>query len=161
MEPWRRELYANELHHHGIKGMHWGVRRFQNTDGSLTAAGRKRKLSGRKLKAERKEAYKSKHAELDKKYGVDEAFDKAYAHDSAHDFLWDNPRLENFNDPVVAESQRNWERVEKLQSKSHREAEAFADKYIQGKYGQQGLDAIRKYDKSAARAFLKFFDLSD
>ena len=30
------------LAHHGIKGMRWGIRRFQNEDGSLTAAGRKR-----------------------------------------------------------------------------------------------------------------------
>lgn len=28
--------------HHGIKGMKWGVRRFQNRDGSLTSAGKKR-----------------------------------------------------------------------------------------------------------------------
>ena len=31
-----------ELYHHGIKGQKWGVRRFQNPDGSLTPAGRKR-----------------------------------------------------------------------------------------------------------------------
>lgn len=30
------------LSHHGIKGMKWGVRRFQNSDGTLTEAGKKR-----------------------------------------------------------------------------------------------------------------------
>ena len=31
-----------ELYHHGIKGMRWGIRRFQNPDGSLTKAGIRR-----------------------------------------------------------------------------------------------------------------------
>ncbi len=34
--------YNNELYHHGIKGQKWGVRRYQNADGSYTASGRKR-----------------------------------------------------------------------------------------------------------------------
>lgn len=32
----------SELYHHGIKGQKWGVRRYQNKDGRLTAAGKKR-----------------------------------------------------------------------------------------------------------------------
>lgn len=35
-------VYSVELCHHGIKGQKWGVRRFQNEDGTLTAKGVKR-----------------------------------------------------------------------------------------------------------------------
>lgn len=30
------------LAHHGVKGQHWGIRRYQNEDGSLTAEGRQK-----------------------------------------------------------------------------------------------------------------------
>lgn len=33
---------TNELYHHGIKGQKWGIRRYQNLDGTLTAAGKER-----------------------------------------------------------------------------------------------------------------------
>lgn len=45
------------LAHHGIKGMKWGVRRFQNKDGSLTEDGKARySISKKQMKADIKSA---------------------------------------------------------------------------------------------------------
>lgn len=50
------------LCHHGIKGQKWGIRRFQNSDGSLTAAGKERYLSNTQVNSAAKaisELYKT------------------------------------------------------------------------------------------------------
>lgn len=39
----RHSMVTSELYHHGIKGQKWGIRRFRNSDGSLTAAGKRRR----------------------------------------------------------------------------------------------------------------------
>ena len=51
-------MYEVELYHHGIKGQKWGIRRFQNKDGSLTRLGLKRmdKTQRTAIKAEKKQA---------------------------------------------------------------------------------------------------------
>lgn len=58
--------YKDSLMHHGIKGMKWGIRRYQNSDGTLADAGKKRyfKLAdkGDKLRAEGYDLYSNKTA---------------------------------------------------------------------------------------------------
>lgn len=36
-------MESNSLSHYGIRGMRWGVRRYQNSDGTYTSIGKKRK----------------------------------------------------------------------------------------------------------------------
>lgn len=43
-------IVNGELYHHGTKGMRWGVRRYQNADGTLTEAGKKRYAKDAKSK---------------------------------------------------------------------------------------------------------------
>ena len=54
--------YNDQIWHWGIKGMKWGVRRYQNADGSLTDAGKRRYSSDIAANAKKKDNGLSKEA---------------------------------------------------------------------------------------------------
>lgn len=54
---------ANELYHHGILGQKWGIRRYQNPDGTYTEEG-KRRYNVKDYKRDRKALTKQREKEL-------------------------------------------------------------------------------------------------
>lgn len=62
---------CDELNHHGIKGMRWGIRRFQKKDGSLTPAGKKRRLTDMGTELSRKTSKRDDPNERKKRIDAD------------------------------------------------------------------------------------------
>lgn len=87
-------IVNGELYHHGVKGMKWGKRRWQNSDGSLTPAGQRRYNSAGDVKTT-KAAYKQANREYSKSFN--KAYNRAAAayspfkkHREANDKRWED-----------------------------------------------------------------------
>lgn len=84
--------YQSELYHWGIKGMKWGVRRFQNKDGSLTLAGRRRYAddeASKKAVTTAKENLTKSKKELNKAYSE-------YQRKTAYGMVYDKKALDDY-----------------------------------------------------------------
>lgn len=96
-------ISEEHLKHHGILGMHWGVRRFQREDGSLTSAGKKRKLAN-EHKNEGEKAKKSVFSKENKakfKKAIDRAAQKL-EDQASDDFVFGNKKMVNEKHVVAA-----------------------------------------------------------
>lgn len=126
----------NTLIHWGIKGMRWGVRRYQNPDGSLTPAGKKRQV---KIEANTQgDDYKKARAKSVKQMS-----------DSELRSSINRLQMEQQYAQLTAKKKsagRKW--VESLLTDSSKD---IAKKYID-QYGKMGVDAAINYGVKVAKS---------
>lgn len=124
------QVYNDEyLMHHGIKGQRWGIRRYQNKDGSLTSAGARR--YGKKMAK-----YESKKAE---------AQAKLFKLRAELSFQSGNARKDYYSDARTTRARSLVEdplikKATKYENKVNEMTNALFDKF-----GQKGYDEVRNY----------------
>lgn len=132
-----------EIYHHGVKGMKWGVRRYQNKDGSLTARGKKRlgigdSISGyfKKRKAEsvkKKAAAEKQKAEDEQRKKVEDVETKkaAVLKSRSAKVLYENADLFTTEELRTAKARLELERdISRLSPEEVNSGQRFADKFV-------------------------------
>ena len=139
-----------ELYHHGIKGQRWGIRRYQNKDGSLTPYGKKRyakelaKLEAEKKRVRQYEQTAKKMSKLD---------------DMRKDLDERKKALNPDDTPESAKQQKalSVPQKRKLSELSNEEIQAKIDRMnLENKYkelAQARIDAVSKKEVSKGRKF--------
>ena len=139
-----------ELYHHGVKGQRWGVRRYQNKDGSLTSYGKKRyakelaKLEAEKKRVRQQEQTAKKMKKLDDmRKDIDER-KKALKTDETPE-------------PTKQPKAQTTTQKRKLSELSDEEIQAKIDRMnLENKYkelAQERIDAVSKKEVSKGRKF--------
>lgn len=134
---------ANELRHWGIKGMKWGLRRYQNPDGSLTEAGRKRYMNsdgtlndkGKKYYAEESARLKAEKARLKAEKESNARFDKL-------------ERMRKSNADLEAHNKKKADDVAEVDTPKSKTTSDMTDKELQDKVNRlRNEDAYRDLNK--------------
>lgn len=153
------------LQHHGIKGQRWGVRRFQNEDGTRTDAGKKRYSSDNaKAKKADREIAKIKSntsKELDsiyetKRKELDSLYEKAMKEDPDLDYEKSAWKKINSIEADLGIKGRNV--LEKSDSEIERIARDYADNYFSKHESLSVNDLSKKFINSGSEVVAVLLD---
>lgn len=149
--------YQAELYHHGIKGQRWGVRRYQNPDGSLTPTGKKRygidgldaskrddvsKLSDRKKRKVAKKELKKLYRKIDRRSGWDELQAEGEKDRRSQDYR--QKKAEDQSRQIEREMEKKkWESVDEEEDEWWLDDDEKAIK-AQQKELQRGIDTAKR-----------------
>ena len=155
----------NELYHHGIKGQKWGIRRFQNADGSLTNKGRSRYSQGKEVYKEHDRILNAKHAQLKKQSKAYQKASKDYDR-LTKKYDLDSEEDQELHDLETGQSskERDWaaqkrwslaDDIDTMDEAFYDKAMEYANKQIIEKYGDIGISNMKHYQNvNAGIAFL-------
>ena len=159
------ELYGysftceSDLQHHGILGQKWGVRRFQNKDGSYTTAGKSRYQRGKNYAQERSQIAKAEIERLKTANAKtiqamqDEAYKiaKKYGLDMDDGGGGDTSRYSEIELRKAGEKYMQiWDDISTLEDQYEQNGRKYADDMIKKKYGEESISDIRHYKNTKA-----------
>ena len=136
--------HANELYHWGVKGMKWGVRRYQNKDGTLTAAGKKR-MYREQFDMESKEKKEQRKYTADTNRWVKEDMERSKRLvDSSKQLTND---LKNANEKSIKNSKRKQMDLSQMSDKELRDQinRAFLEKQYNDLFNPPQVSKGREY----------------
>lgn len=130
------------LMHHGVKGQRWGIRRYQNEDGSLTKEGRKRLY--KQYRKDAREAEDRHYKRARKDFDVDAKELKALKLKQKYEIEDDDDTSKY--DWYKRSGKREYDRAtwdyEDADDKAHKVAKEKARKELLRKYGEETLEDL-------------------